>query len=126
MWERILLTSPKNIVESGFNMAKLERAEQGTSILDEVSGTEAWRAWGRRYERRLVGRGEKPFRVADAQLSAIPPDTPDSLFHDLATGVDTVAFDKIVEELSPKQIEAVLESCHAFSSVAVMQFFKKP
>ena len=62
--------------------------------------------------------------MAEGMLSPVPPDTPDSMFHDLDTGEDTVPFDNIVTELAPKGIEAVMEKCHATSSIAVMQFFR--
>jgi len=101
-----------------------ERPAETESVVLEVANTETWRAWGRRYNRRIKGSGKEPFEVAEGWLSPIPPDTPDSMFHDLATGEDTVPFDNIVEELAPKGIGAVMESCHAWGSAAVMQFFR--
>jgi len=104
----------------------VERVGEVKNVVSWVVQTETWKAWGRRYERHIRGLGKEPFNAAEGQLSAIPPDTPDSLFHDLNTGEDTFSFDTIVAELAPKGIKAVMEQCHAWGSVAVMQFFKKP
>jgi hypothetical protein len=100
-------------------------AEHEGDIISKVRATEVWKEWGRRYQRQLRGLGKEPFNVAEAHLVAIPPDTYDSLMDDLQEGTDTLPFSKIVEELSPEQIEAVLEHSSAFGNVAVMQFFKK-
>jgi len=100
-------------------------AEHEADITSKVKATETWKGWGRRYQRQLKGLGKEPFKAAEAHLIAIPPDTYDSLMHDLNEGIDTFPFSKIVEELSPEQIEAVLEHYSAFDNVAVMQFFKK-
>lgn len=106
-------------------MVEQEAGEEHRSdVISIVKRTEAWEAWGQRYKRSLRGQGKKPFKVAEAQLKAIPPDTYSSLMHDLRTGNDTVPFSKIAEELSQEQIKAVLEHQSAFSDVAVMQFSK--
>lgn len=101
-----------------------ERPAETRSVIPEVANTETWQAWGRRYNRRLRGMGKEPYKTAEGNLSPIPPDTPDSMFHDLATGEDTATFDNIVAELAPKGIQAVMEQCRAWGSVAVMQFFR--
>jgi len=101
-------------------------AKHEPDIVSKVRKTATWERWGRRYERQLTGRGEKPFRVADASLTPIPPDTYESLRRDLRNGVDTAPFSDIVEELLPEQIEAVLERYSVFGgNVAVMQFFRR-
>jgi hypothetical protein len=100
-------------------------AEHEVDVTSKVRATETWKEWGRRYQRQLKGLGKEPFKAAEAHLIAIPPDTYDSLMHDLHEGSDTLPFSKIVEELSLEQIEAILEHYSAFGNVAVMQFFKK-
>lgn len=100
-------------------------AEHEIDILLRIKKTTGWQGWERRYEQRLKGIGEEPFKAAEAKLIAIPPDTYDSLMQDLRQGTDTIPFSKIVEELLPAQIEAVLEHYSAFSNGAVIQFFKK-
>lgn len=100
-------------------------AEHEADITLKIRATETWQKWGNRYQQELRGLGAEPFTAAEAELAAIPPDTYDSLMHDLREGTDTLPFSKIVEELSPEQIETVLEHYSAFGKVAVMQFFKK-
>jgi len=106
-------------------MEKRERSEHEAGIISKIRATESWKAWGRRYHRVLEGRGEVPFKVADAHLEPVPPDTYDSLMRDLREGTDTLPFSKIVEELSPEQIEVVLEHYSTFARIAVIQFGPK-
>ena len=107
-------------------MEKRERSEHEAGIISKIRETETWKAWGSRYHRNLKGRGEVPFKVADAKLVPVPPDTYDSLMRDLRDGTDTLPFSKIVEELSPEQIEAVWEHYSPFgANTAVIQFFSK-
>lgn len=101
-------------------------AEREVDLISTIKATGTWKEWGRRYGQKLRGVGEEPFKAAEALLVALKPDTYDSLMADLREGTDTVPFSKIVEELSPEQIEAVLEHYSAFGNVAVIQFFPKP
>jgi len=99
--------------------------EHEGDIASKIRATKTWKEWGRRYQQQLEGLGEEPFKAAEALLIAIPPDTYDSLMQDLLKGTDTLPFNKIVEELSPEQIVAVMEHYSVFGKAAVIRFSRK-
>lgn len=92
------------------------------SIIGAVSKTESWQSWRKRYEAHL--KPNESETAVNGILNPIPPDTYSSLRADMQTGEDTVPFSKIVEELTPQRIQAVLESGSPMAAVVVMQFFR--